>query len=137
MLMRICAVCGRKVEQGKRCPCQKQRHKAYDREHRDKSKAAFYNSPGWKYLARAKRRMASYTDEYVEAVDRKLKPGKIVHHIIPLSDDMSLALDVGNLICVSEATHNYIHREYEKGEDAKRQMQAKLFSIVRGRGAAL
>ena len=67
MLTRICAACGRLVTQGARCACQASRHKAYDRERRDKDKARFYHSREWRAVAAAVRARAGYADELAKA----------------------------------------------------------------------
>lgn len=129
MLMRICARCGRKVPQGEKCPCSKQRHQAYDREHRDREKAEFYSSWAWKSVARAARARAGYADEYLLAKEGRLGKGGIIHHIQPIDERPERRLDMGNLICVSYATHEYIHQEYAAGKERKKEMQRILFEI--------
>lgn len=76
MLTRICAVCGRSVPQGNRCPCQMARHKEYDRGRRDKDKARFYHSREWQAVAAAVRARAGYADEVAKA-NGGLVPGAI------------------------------------------------------------
>ena len=130
MLNRLCAVCGRTVQQGQRCECQKKRHKAYDREHRDKDKAAFYHSLAWAKLRNQIKMRACGCDEYVRETDCRLIPGAIAHHIYPLDEFPELKLKASNLIYVSAKTHEMIHAAYDKGGQYKSAMQGNLLAIV-------
>ncbi len=132
-LVRLCGLCGAKVPQGQSCKCQKRRHQEYDKARRNHVHAAFYSSAGWKHTATAARARAGYADEYAMMYKGRLERGNVVHHIIPLEDRIDLALDLGNLVCVSAATHDMIHRAYGAGTAQKRDMMERLFAI-RGRG---
>lgn len=136
MLNRICDICGRTVKQGKPCPCRASRHRAYDRERRDKNKAAFYHGKAWQRTAEAARQRANYADEVVFAETGRLVPGAIVHHIEPIGENPARKLDMENLIFVSAATHKKIHDTYSKSSRAKREMQEKLAAIRRKRDGA-
>lgn len=137
MLVRICGSCGRKVLQGQRCECQKDRFKVYNREHRDKESNDFYSSAQWKAAAEAARSRAGYADEYALHYEHKLMPGKLVHHIFPIDERPWLRLDFDNLVCVSSKTHRMIHDAYEAGGRRKVEMIAKLQSIRKGRGQGM
>lgn len=129
MLVRICNSCGRKVPQGQPCPCQKQRYRVYNREHRDRGRAAFYDSHEWRATAEAARARAGYADEYARAYDGRLIPGKVVHHIHPIDEAPGRKLDLSNMICVSAKTHDHIHREYAASPDRKAAMVDLLEAI--------
>ena len=129
MLVRICGSCGRKVLQGQQCECQKQRYKIYNREHRDRGRAAFYDSPEWRATAEAARARAGYCDEYMRAYDGRLAPGNVVHHIHPIDEAPGRRLDLSNLVVVSAKTHDHIHREYKAGGDRKALKIAMLEAI--------
>ena len=131
MLTRICPSCGRLVRQGEACPCQGKRHKAYDRERRDKDRAKFYHSREWRAVAAAVRARAGYADELAKAGGR-LVPGSAVHHIHPVSERPDLRLSMGNLIYVSARTHKAIHDAYDKSPQAKKEMQSRLFAALAG-----
>lgn len=133
MLNRICDICGRTVKQGKPCLCRVSRHRDYDRERRDKNKAAFYHGKAWQRTAEAARRRAQYADEVVFAETGRLVPGAIVHHIEPIGENPVRKLDMENLIFVSAKTHKEIHDAYNKNSRAKREMQEKLAVIRRKR----
>jgi len=129
MLTRICSVCGRKVNVGETCVCMKQRQRDYDRDNRNKDRAAFYHSKSWRLLCEAVKSRAQYADEYILRYDHKIVAGRIAHHIIPLEDNMSLALNPQNIVYVSAKTHKMIHDAYDKGGDVKKDMQARLARI--------
>jgi hypothetical protein len=133
MLKRICDICGRTVVQGRCCPCQAQRHRAYDCERRNKKKAAFYNGKAWQRTSEAARIRANYADEVVFTETGRLIPGAIVHHIEPIGENPARKLDMDNLIFVSAKTHKEIHDAYNKNLRAKRAMQEKLKEIRRKR----
>ena len=129
MLTRICTVCGRKVEQGKTCSCQSRRQKEYDRDNRDKKSAAFYHSKSWRLLREAVKARAQFADEYILHYEHKIVEGRIAHHIIPVHERPDLALNARNIVYVSDKTHKMIHDAYDRGEEDKREMQAKLARI--------
>ena len=131
MLNRICDICGRTVVQGRSCPCQAQRHSTYDRERRDKNKAAFYHGKAWQRTAEAARIRARYADEVIYAETGRIVPGAVVHHIEPIGENPARKLDMDNLIFVSARTHKEIHDAYQKNPRAKRAMQEKLAAIRR------
>ena len=129
MLIRQC-VCGAKVQQGKRCPvCAKKYQKQYDREKRNKERAAFYHSGEWRKVTEAVKTRANGLDEY-ELVRGNIVAGTIVHHIEPLSEKPDLGLSMRNLIMLSDLTHQIVHAEYDKGADACERMKQKLRDAV-------
>lgn len=129
MLTRICSICGREVEQGKTCPCLKERQHEYDRDNRDKSRAAFYNSRQWELLQKSVAARAGYVDEYLKAYRGRIDPGRIAHHIAPIADRPDLKLDGRNIVYVSDKTHRMIHETYKKSLKDKETMMRKLYKI--------
>lgn len=130
MLTRLCAVCGRMVRQGQRCECQKHRHREYDREHRDKEKAAFYHSCAWARLREQVKARAAGCDEYIRDTEHRLVPGTIAHHIYPIDEHPELKLKARNLIYVSAKTHELFHAAYDKDEQGKSALQGQLIKII-------
>lgn len=53
-------------------------------------------------------------------------PATIVHHIVPLEDNVDLKFDTTNLIPVSASTHYEIHRCYDMSAEDKKRMQEVL-----------
>ena len=132
ILYKLCS-CGRRVKMGDTCPCKKERHKEYDRFRRDKTKASFYHGTEWKKATKLCKLRAAGLDQ-VKLSKGELVYGQLSHHIIELEEDPSKALDMSNLIYVSQATHNAIHRAYNESEQKKRAVQDFLKSLVGGEG---
>ena len=127
--MRQCN-CGAMVQQGKRCPvCAKKYQQQYDREKRNKGRAAFYHSGSWKKITAAVKARANGLDEY-ELARGNIVAGTIVHHIEPLSEKPELGLNMRNLIMLSDLTHQIVHAEYDKCEEACERMKQKLREAV-------
>lgn len=130
MLMKVCSRCGKKIEATKTCECSKSRHKVYDREYRNKDNAEFYHSKAWKQLTKLCKLKANGLDLYELEVNGKIVKGTLSHHIEELENNKDRALDITNLIWVSEKTHNYIHSVYNKSKEDKNKLKALLFKIV-------
>ena len=130
MLMKVCGKCGKKIEATKTCECSKSRHKVYDREYRKKDNAEFYNSKAWKQLTKLCKLQANGLDMYELEVNNRIIKGTLSHHIEELEEDINRALDITNLIWVSEKTHNYIHSVYNKRKEDKNKLKALLFKII-------
>lgn len=130
MLMTICNTCGKKKPANSKCECSKDRHKVYDREFRDKDSAEFYNSKAWKQLSKLCKAKANGLDIYELIINNKYVVGTLSHHIEELKDNKKRGLDINNLIWISDGTHNYIHSEYDKSAESKKDMQNKLFDIL-------
>lgn len=130
MLMKICGKCGKKIEATKTCECSKSRHKVYDREYRNKDNAEFYHSKAWKQLTKLCKLQANGLDLYELEVNGKIVKGSLSHHIEELEDNIDRALDITNLIWVSEKTHNYIHSIYNRSKEDKNKLKALLFKII-------
>ena len=129
MLMRICGKCGRKIQQGEICPCQKQRHKLYDVQERDQHKKDFYHSVAWSKVSKFAKARANGLDEYAFEYEHRIIPGSLTHHIFELNDRADLRLSPDNLIFVSTQTHAMIHAAYNRDEKSKNAMQQKLLAI--------
>ena len=130
MLMKLCARCGKKTPSNAKCDCVKDRHKIYNREFRDKKSAEFYNSKEWKTLTAICKTKANGLDLYEYVLNNNIVKGELSHHIEEITDNKSRALDIGNLIWISNKTHNYIHSQYNKSAEDKNEMQNKLFEIL-------
>lgn len=129
MLMRECSVCGKVHKQGERCPRAGARQREYDADHRNKESISFYHSNQWKHMQALVKMACHGLDMYAFYVEHRLAKGRIAHHIIPISQEPDRALDMGNLIYVSDSSHKKIHDAYSKSDDDKNLMQKKLFSI--------
>lgn len=54
----------------------------------------------------------------------------MVHHIQEREEVPELAYDLSNLVGVKTETHNWIHQQYNRGREYKRQLQACLTACV-------
>ena len=130
MLKKVCSRCGKKIAITETCSCTKERHKVYDREYRNKDNAEFYHSKAWKQLTKLCKLKANGLDLYELEVNGKIVKGSLSHHIDELEEARDRALDITNLIWVSEKTHNYIHSVYNRSEEDKNKLKALLFKII-------
>lgn len=130
MLMKVCGRCGKKIEATKTCECNKSRHKVYDRECRNKDNAEFYHSKAWKSMTALCKAKANGLDLYELEVNGKIVKGTLSHHIEELEENRDRALDITNLIWVSEKTHNYIHSVYNRSKEDKKKLKTLLFKII-------
>lgn len=129
MLMRECPICGKFHRQGEKCPNAKAGQKEYDMLHRNREGASFYHSSQWKRMQALVKAACHGLDMYAFYVEHRLVKGRIAHHIIPISQEPGRALDMGNLIYVSDSSHKKIHDAYSESDEDKKIMQKKLFSI--------
>lgn len=134
MLMKICGKCGKKIGINEVCSCTKKRHKVYDREYRNKDNAEFYNSKAWKSMTALCKLKSNGLDMWELIINKRIVKGTLSHHIEELEDNRARALDITNLIWVSDKTHAFIHSEYNKSLENKRKLQQKLFLIVNNLG---
>ena len=126
MLTKICGVCGRKIPQGTVCECQRDRHKTYNREHRDSKANDFYHSIQWEHMRQVIVARARGADELVMSEQGRLIAGNVVHHIETLQDAPDKRLDAGNLILLSAKTHAAVHAAYDKNDKDRQAMIERL-----------
>ena len=129
MLMKICAKCGKKLRQGERCSCSKERHKMYNSARRDKDRNKFYHSVIWAHLIESVKARANGLDELALAEGR-FEIGNTVHHIYTVEERPDLKTSIENLIYLSAANHNRVHKIYNRDETSKKILQAKLTGII-------
>lgn len=116
MMKKTCK-CGKLINYNEKCcsECAKE-HKQdtayYDRYKRDKDSYSFYRSKAWLNIRVVV--MARYNGLclYSLYVKGRLIPADVVHHIVELNKDKGKALDMGNLIPLSNAVHSKLHTNY-------------------------
>lgn len=126
MLYRTCSNCKKKLQLKEKCSCRKEYNKLYDKRFRNKEARSFYKSKEWLSIRKAVLERFNYIDMYELNTTGKIIPADVVHHIVPLEESAKKALDIKNLIPVSNSNHNRIHREYDKSIDSKKALQLKL-----------
>ena len=131
MIMHMCSRCGRQLPAGQRCSCQPAYRRDYNKFRRDQKIKEFRASPMWARARDAAIARDRGLDRYLLYTTGEMRRGVSVHHILPLSTPEGWArrADVGNLICLSEATHSSIEYRY-KGKQ-REALQRELFTIIR------
>ena len=108
----------------------KERHREYDMHCRNKKAKAFYNSGEWRTVREKVLSRDAGIDIYLYIIEGRVVPADTVHHIVELSEDYSMRLDMDNLISISEATHSMISKAY-KDAARKAAMQQTLRECVK------
>ena len=91
---------------------------------------SFYKTSKWAKFSLYIRNKYHNLDLYELKVNNRIVKSKVVHHIIPVSEDMERKFDEKNTIPLSTKTHLMIEKEYKKGEKEKKAMQELLFSLL-------
>lgn len=84
----------------------------YNKYKRNKESQQLYQSAAW----RKARELALKRDAYLCVpclLNKKIKRAEVVHHIIEVKDDMSLALTLDNLQSICHSCHNKHHKSAE------------------------
>lgn len=123
-----CSRCGKRLEAGTVCTCQKDRYKEYDRYSRDPKSKHYYNSNEWLRARSEALEKDNGIDVYVYMTRGEVVAADTVHHIIPLRDDWSMRNDIDNLISLQHDTHSVIEQMYIKD---KARVQQELKSMVK------
>lgn len=109
MLMREYPVCGKVHKQGEKCPLTGIRQREYDVNHHNEESVSFYHSNQRKHMQALVKMTCHGLDMYAFYAEHRLVKGRIAHHIIPIFQEPDRALDMGNLIYVSDSSHKKIH----------------------------
>lgn len=131
MLYRTCSNCKKKLGLKEQCSCRKERNKLYDKRFRNQDSKRFYNSKDWLLIRNIVMNKFNYIDLYELNTTGKIIKADIIHHIIPLEESKANALNINNLIPVSNSNHNRIHKIYDKGPKEKKELQKKLKNFCR------
>lgn len=123
-----CGRCNRRMLEGTKCGCTKNRYKEYDKKERNKESKAFYGSSAWVKKRKEILELDEGIDVYVYMTEGRIEKADTVHHIIPLQDDRSKGLDSENLMSLSNNTHSRIERLYKLDKD---KIQEELKEMLR------
>lgn len=91
----------------------KARNKYYDARLRNKESAKFYKSKAWIRT----RQLALLRDRYLcqDCLKaNRISFAEVVHHIIPITENKSLELNLDNLTSLCNVCHNIRHKTIEK-----------------------
>ena len=135
-IKKICPRCRRVIEykQNLCVECTTRKNRDYDKTRRDKNTKEFYNSKPWLKVRATILSKYHGLDLYELIVNKQIVYADTVHHIEELKVNPTRALDPSNLIPLSSGTHAAIHKEYDKGQEAKTAMQRVLFSLINKHG---
>lgn len=122
-----CSRCGRRLPSGSKCPCQKDRHKEYDRYSRDRKSKQYYDGGEWQQARASAMEADQGLDVYLFMTKGEVVNADTVHHIVPLKDDWNKRNDITNLMSLHHDTHSLIETEYRKN---KTEMQKKLSKML-------
>lgn len=131
MIYKRCSRCGKRIEAGQACECNKMRHKEYNKYSRNQEATSFYDSVNWKRMREYIKNKYDGIDVYAYVLFGQVEQATLVHHIVEIEDDKSQALVERNLIPVSVSSHNLIHQAYNESESSKRAMQTTLYECLR------
>lgn len=109
------------------------RYRRYDKQREGRSDRKLYNSNSWD-IVREQVKQRDFEVCRLCLDNNEKKDMELVHHIVEVREDERLSLNPDNLISVCDKCHKLIHREYEKNNESKKNMQNKLIKILGGGG---
>lgn len=126
MIYRKCGRCGKRIEAGTTCPCQKERRNTSNRTDGVRKEYRTY-----KWLLARERCFNTYDHVDIYALYRhnQVLPASVIHHITEALDAPQLFYEPSNHIPVSVASHKEIHDRY-KSEDIE-AVRAELRSYCK------
>lgn len=123
-----CSRCGKRIQTGTTCECQKNRHKEYKRYRTDDKEQSFYSSKEWKIIKNKVKNKFNGIDIYSYYVLGKIEYGQTTHHIETLKDNWDRRLDIDNLIYLTESNHQKIHAGIERN---KKEIMDMLYRLIK------
>lgn len=142
MLTKFCPKCNAIIPITERfCPAHSdaQRHKEYNEVRRDKEAQAFYESDEWKLTKLIVHGKYKGLCLYSLFIDQQIRQADAVHHIVPLREDWSLRVDIGNLIPLTTSAHSLIEQMYKqdkaKAQDLCWDLLRQWNEFIKGVGA--
>ncbi|MCI5643823.1 MAG: hypothetical protein MR285_06925, partial [Peptoniphilus sp.] len=128
MLKKLCK-CGKAIPiTDKMCKeCASKYHKSYDKYKRENHNV--YTDSRWAKVKNVCRSRACGIDLWHYYKTGKIIEGRLAHHIVEVSDDISKAYDVDNLFWLTDKSHQEIHSLYNKNPESKLKTQALLLKL--------
>ena len=121
-MLKSCSLCGRVHSPNYNCKAKQDRSKEHFNKRTDKE---FYNSSEWDDVRQEVLDMYNNVDLFSFYIKGKIVEANNVHHIEPLRGSLEGALEVGNLIPLSDSTHRFVHKLYKLGY--KKELQKFLY----------
>ncbi|NOV63468.1 hypothetical protein B0H37_001554 [Clostridium beijerinckii] len=131
MICKRCSRCGKRIQTGTICECQRNRHREYKKYRSDDKEQSFYSSKEWKIIKDKVKDKFKKIDIYSYYVLGELEYGQTAHHIEPLKDNWDRRLEIDNLIYLTESNHQKIHKAMEKDKKNKKQIMDMLYELIR------
>lgn len=126
-----CSRCNKRILEGTKCECEKQRHKEYKKYRTDFKEQSFYSDPNWLVMkAKAKQRFKGM-DIYSYYILGIVEYGQTVHHIETIKDNWDRRLDIDNLVYLTESNHRKLHKLYDKDGYTKKETMDILYNLVK------
>lgn len=131
MIYKRCPRCSKRIVEGTICPCLKNRHKEYKKYRQDNKEQCFYASSEWLRKKEDVKAFYSGIDIYSFYILHTIEEGQTVHHIVELKEDWSRRLDNENLIYLTEANHQLIHKLYKEDKEGIQKLLCSLIERYR------
>lgn len=128
MIFKRCSRCGKRIQTGTICECQKNRHREYKRYRTDDKEQAFYSSGEWTIIKNKVKDKFEGIDIYSYYVFGVLEYGQTAHHIETLKDNWDRRLDIDNLIYLTESNHQKIHKAMKQN---KKEIMCMLYGLIK------
>lgn len=109
------------------------RYRRYDKQREGRSDRKIYNSTSWDKI-RDKIKQRDFGLCKLCLYNNEIKDMELVHHIVEVREDETLAYNPDNLISVCDKCHKLIHKEYDKNNISRKNMKDKLKEILMGGG---
>lgn len=105
-----CSRCNKRILEGTKCDCYKERHKEYKKYRTDVKEQIFYSSDGWEIIKEKVKDKFKKIDIYSYYIYGVIEYGQTVHHIESIKENWERRLDISNLIYLTESNHQKIHK---------------------------
>ncbi|MFR1304108.1 hypothetical protein [Eubacterium callanderi] len=105
----------------------RRRNRKYKQQRNDQKEQHFYKSEQWERCRQSAIVFYFGMDIYEYYTTGRIAEGYTAHHIVELKEDWSKALDVNNIIYLTESNHQLIHEKYKK---SKKQVQRLLYDMI-------
>lgn len=126
-----CSRCGKRMQSGTECRCNKLRHHDYDKYGRDRKSKKYYDSREWQQIRETVLEMDQRYDVYQYMTKGIVMIADTVHHIIPLKDDWNKRNDIDNLMSLNHDTHSMIEAMYRKNKDEMQETLKEMLTRYR------
>ena len=128
--LKMCAECQSKLEKRDKIINQ-EIYRRYKANRTDIKEQRFYVSKDWIFTRYTVKKRDHGLCKLCESKN-KISYVDNVHHIEELKENWSKRTSLDNLICLCNRCHYYVHKKYKTNEAAKKEMQEKLRSLIKG-----